>query len=312
MTNYIGEIISLGVACSWTVAALSSEVGSRRLGVFVMNVWRMLLALLFSVCLMWLTMGEPFPLYAGAEAWSWLLLSGVVGYFFGDWCLFNSYLTIGSRYGQLFMTLAPMFAALSAWVSIGQTLSAGSLIAMSVTIVGISISVLGRGNHHKFSIQLPAKGVLYGIGAGMGQGVGLVLSKIGLDYYTADVPVAVLPQVENYLPFGANLIRCLAGLLCFTIWLLVRGEGSKMRTSIHNHKGMLAMLTAVISGPFVGVGFSLMAVQYTAAGIASTIMATTPILILLPSYYLFHQRITWKGFIGACISVVGVSLFFLL
>lgn len=312
MTNYIGEIISLGVACSWTVAALSSEVGSRRLGVFVMNVWRMLLALLFSVCLMWLTMGEPFPLYAGAEAWSWLLLSGVVGYFFGDWCLFNSYLTIGSRYGQLFMTLAPMFAALSAWVSIGQTLSAGSLIAMSVTIVGISISVLGRGNHHKLSIQLPAKGVLYGIGAGMGQGVGLVLSKIGLDHYTADVPVAVLPQVENYLPFGANLIRCLAGLLCFTIWLLVRGEGSKMRTSIHNHKGMLAMLTAVISGPFVGVGFSLMAVQYTAAGIASTIMATTPILILLPSYYLFHQRITWKGFIGACISVVGVSLFFLL
>lgn len=312
MTYYIGEIISLGVACSWTVAALSSEVGSRRLGVFVMNVWRMLLALLFSVCLMWLTMGEPFPLYAGAEAWSWLLLSGVVGYFFGDWCLFNSYLTIGSRYGQLFMTLAPMFAALSAWVSIGQTLSAGSLIAMSVTIVGISISVLGRGNHHKFSIQLPAKGVLYGIGAGMGQGVGLVLSKIGLDYYTADVPVAVLPQVENYLPFGANLIRCLAGLLCFTIWLLVRGEGSKMRTSIHNHKGMLAMLTAVISGPFVGVGFSLMAVQYTAAGIASTIMATTPILILLPSYYLFHQKITWKGFIGACISVVGVSLFFLL
>jgi len=312
MTNYIGEIISLGVACSWTVAALSSEVGSRRLGVFVMNVWRMLLALLFSVCLMWLTMGEPFPLYAGAEAWSWLLLSGVVGYFFGDWCLFNSYLTIGSRYGQLFMTLAPMFAALSAWVSIGQTLSAGSLIAMSVTIVGISISVLGRGNHHKLSIQLPAKGVLYGIGAGMGQGVGLVLSKIGLDSYTTDVPVAVLPQVENYLPFGANLIRCLAGLLCFTIWLLVRGEGSKMRTSIHNHKGMLAMLTAVISGPFVGVGFSLMAVQYTAAGIASTIMATTPILILLPSYYLFHQKITWKGFIGACISVVGVSLFFLL
>ena len=312
MANYIGEIISLGVACSWTVAALTSEVGSRRLGVFVMNVWRMSLALLFSIGLMWLTMGVPFPQYAGIETWSWLLLSGVVGYFFGDWCLFNCYLTIGSRYGQLFMTLAPMFAALSAWVSMGQTLSVGALVAMAVTLVGISISVLGRGNHHKLSIQLPAKGVLYGIGAGMGQGVGLVLSKIGLDHYTADVPTAVLSQVENYLPFGANLIRCLAGLLCFTAWLLVRGEGSKMRTSIHNHKGMLAMLAAVISGPFVGVGFSLMAVQYTAAGIASTIMATTPILILLPSYYLFHQKITWKGFIGACISVVGVSLFFLL
>ena len=37
---------------------------------------------------------------------------------------------------------------------------------------------------------------------------------------------------------------------------------------------------------FVGVGFSLMAVQYTEAGIASTLMALTPIIIILPSYWL--------------------------
>ena len=42
---YLGELISLGVAFSWTVAALASEVASRRLGVFVMNVWRMAMAL---------------------------------------------------------------------------------------------------------------------------------------------------------------------------------------------------------------------------------------------------------------------------
>jgi drug/metabolite transporter (DMT)-like permease len=54
-----------------------------------------------------------------------------------------------------------------------------------------------------------------------------------------------------------------------------------------------------------------MAVQYTAAGIASTLMAMTPIIILLPSYWLFHEKITWKAIIGAFISVIGVSLFFL-
>ena len=75
---------------------------------------------------------------------------------------------------------------------------------------------------------------------------------------------------------------------------------------------MVALVIAVLSGPLIGVGFSLMAVQYTAAGIASTLMATTPIIILLPSYYMFHQKITLKGVIGAVISVVGVSLFFLL
>ena len=71
------------------------------------------------------------------------------------------------------------------------------------------------------------------------------------------------------------------------------------------------MLVLVVSGPFLGVGFSLMAVQYTAAGIASTLMATTPIIILLPSRWLFGQRITLRNVVGAVISVVGVSLFFL-
>ena len=310
--KYLGELISLGVAFSWTIAALASEIGSKRLGVFVMNVWRMALALLFSMLLMWLTLGQPYPVYAGHETWMWLLLSGVVGYFFGDWCLFNSYLTIGSRFGQLFMTLAPMFAALSAWVMLGQTLSWKALLAMAVTLTGIAISILGRSSGHKVSLQLPTKGILYGIGAGMGQGIGLVLSKIGLDHYTSDVPAQVLPAVADYLPFGSNLIRCVAGLACFGLWLLMRGEAKQMKTSIHEHRGMLAMLIAVFSGPFIGVGFSLMAVQYTAAGIASTIMAMTPILILLPSRWLFHQPITAKGVVGAVISCIGVSLFFLL
>lgn len=310
--KYLGELISLGVACSWTVAALASEVGSKRLGVFVMNVWRMGVALLFSALLMWWALGQPWPVYAGEEAWLWLLASGVIGYFFGDWCLFNSYLLIGSRMGQLFMTLAPMFTALSAWVMIGQTLAWTSLLAMFVTLLGIAISVLGRDEQHHVSVSLPMKGVLFGIGAGLGQGVGLVLSKIGLDHYVEDVPVGLLPSVEGYLPFASNMIRCMAGFACFTAWLILSGHADRMRQSLSDHKGLLAMLCAVVSGPFVGVGFSLMAVQYTAAGIASTLMALTPILILLPSRWLFGQPITLKGVVGALISVVGVSLFFLL
>lgn len=310
--KYLGELISLGVAFSWTIAALASEVGSRRLGVFVMNVWRMGVALLLSALLMWLTLGSPYPVYAGGQAWAWLLASGVVGYFFGDWCLFNSYLTIGSRMGQLFMTLAPMFTAISAWVMLGQTLSWTALLAMGVTMTGIAISVLGRNQEHHVALNLPLKGILFGIGAGLGQGVGLVLSKIGLDHYVADVPATLLPSVEDFLPFGSNMIRCVAGFVCFYAWLLLSGHGGRMRESLKEHRGLLAMLVAVFSGPFIGVGFSLMAVQYTAAGIASTIMAMTPIIILLPSKWLFHQPITARTVVGAVISMVGVSLFFLL
>ncbi len=310
--QYFGEILSLGVAVSWTITALASEVATKHLGVIVANVWRMMLAALCTAVLCTLTLGSGVPVYAGAHTWLLLLLSGVVGYFFGDWCLFNSYLTIGSRFGQLFMTLAPMFAALTAWVSMGQVLGWHSLLAMGVTLTGIFISILGRGGSHRVSVQLPLKGVLFGIGAGMGQGVGLVLSKMGLDSYEADVPAQLLPQVVDYLPFSANFIRCLAGLACFSLWLLLRGEGKRWVEGRHDRRGMAMLCVAVVFGPFLGVGFSLMAVQYTAAGIASTLMATTPIIILLPSWYFFRQRLTLKAVVGAIVSVVGVSLFFLL
>ena len=310
--QYVGELISLGVAFSWTITALASEVGSRRLGVVVLNVWRLGLAMICSALMIWLFTGVPYPIYAGTETWMWLLLSGVVGYFFGDWCLFNSYMCFGSRYGQLFMTLAPMFAAISAWIALGQTLGWNSLLAMIVTLTGIGISVLGRGEHHSLSLQLPLKGVIYAIGAALGQGVGLVLSKIGLDHYTADVPATSLSDMEHILPFSANMIRCLSGTVCFLLWMSISGNLHQLQQSVHERKGMLAMYITVFFGPFLGVGFSLMAVQYTAAGIASTIMALSPILIIVPSYYLFHQKISTRGVIGAIISIIGVSLFFLL
>ena len=312
MINYLGELISLGVACLWTMAALASEIGSRRLGVFVMNVWRMGCALLFSALLMWFLMGRPYPVYAGVETWLWLLLSGFVGYFFGDWCLFNSYLTIGSRYGQLFMTLAPAFAAATAWGMLGQTLSWNSLLAMAVTLAGIVVALGGRKHPKQGDATISLRGVLFGLGAALGQGVGLVLSKVGLDHYVADVPATVLPQVENTLPFGANMIRCVAGLVCFSGWLFLRGGAKDLHKSVSDLRGLAAMLGAGVSGPFIGVGVWLMAVVYTAAGIASTLMALTPILILLPSRWLFGQPITWRNVLGAVISCIGVSLFFLL
>ena len=147
--TYIGELISIGVAFSWTATALLSEFGSKRLGNLTLNVLRMALALVFSLVLFGVVTGSPLPAGASPEAMGWMLLSGLVGYVIGDFCLFQCYIIIGSRYGQLFMTLAPLAAALMAWVTLGQQMKAMSIVAMLVTLFGIGISVLGRGEHHK-------------------------------------------------------------------------------------------------------------------------------------------------------------------
>jgi drug/metabolite transporter (DMT)-like permease len=304
--TYLGELISIGVAFSWTATALLSEFGSKRLGNLTLNVLRMALALAFSLVLFWVATGEPLPAGATTEAKGWMLLSGLVGYVMGDFCLFQCYILIGSRFGQLFMTLAPLAAALTAWMTLGQQMTPVSIVAMLVTLFGIGISVLGRGERHRVSLKLPLDGVLFAIAAAVCQGVGLVLSKIGMDHYET---VAGMP--EWLVPFSANFYRCVAGIVGFTVLLYFRDGMGPLREALHDRKGLAVATATTIFGPFVGVGFSLMAVQYTAAGIASTLMAMTPIIILLPSYWLFHERITWRAVIGAVISVIGVSLFFL-
>ena len=302
---YLGELISIGVAFSWTATALLSEFGSKRLGNLTLNVLRMALTLLFSLVLFWVVMGSPLPPIGSMEACGWMLLSGLVGYVIGDFCLFQCYIIIGSRYGQLFMTLAPLSAALMAWVTLGQQMTMMSIVAMLVTLTGIGISVIGRGVHHKVSLKLPTNGVLFAVGAAVCQGVGLVLSKIGMNHYqTTDMP-------EWLIPFSANFFRCVAGIIGFMLLLYWHEGFASLRTAMHDRMGLTVATATTVFGPFVGVGFSLMAVQYTDAGIASTLMAMTPVIILLPSYWLFGQKITWKSVVGALISVVGVSLFFL-
>ena len=143
--QHLGEIISLVVAVSWTVTAIFADKASHRLGSMTTNVIRLVLASLFLAILLWITLGQPYPVYADGRAWLWLGLSALVGYVFGDWCLFNSYLAIGARFGQLFMTLAPPMAAIAGWAMLGETLTWKSILAMVVTLCGIAISILSRG-----------------------------------------------------------------------------------------------------------------------------------------------------------------------
>ena len=308
--GYTGELISLAVAISWTATALFAEVGTKRIGSLQLNIIRMTLSLLMLGATLWIVTGAPWPRFADGQTWFWLLLSGLVGYVFGDWCLFNSYLVIGARFGQLFMTLAPPVAAITGLALLGETILWKGILGMVVTLSGIAMSILSRNQGHKVAVKLPVKGVLFGIGAGVGQGVGLVPSKVGMGFYEAAIPEGAT-AVSAMVPFASTFIRAVMGAIGFILILLIRKEGPKLVLALNDRRGMFYATLATITGPFIGISLSLMAVQYTNAGIASTIMALTPILIILPSHLIFKQKVTVVEVIGAIISIAGVSLFFL-
>ena len=310
--NHLGEIISLFVAASWTVTAWFADKASRRAGAMVTNVLRLVLATAFLAVLLWITVGHPYPVYADGNTWLWLGLSAVVGYVFEDYCLFNCYLSIGPRFGQLMMTLAPPMAALAGWLMLGESLSWYSILAMGVTLMGIGISILSRDSGHHFRLDLPLKGILLGIGAGTGQGVGLVLSKIGMEHYAAAIPADAPSLMEGMLPFASTMLRAIIGSLGFLVILGLQKNFGGLRLAVRDPLTMKYASIITLFGPAVGVSLSLMAVRYAHAGIASTLMALTPVLILVPEVLVNKKRIRPKEIIGLAVSITGVALFFLL
>lgn len=310
---YKGELISIAVATSWTACAMFAEVASKRMGSLPFNVVRMTLSLLMLAGVMWFFTGMPYPMGADADTWLWLSLSGLVGYVLGDFCLFNSYILIGSRYGQLLMTLAPPAAAVFGLILLGQSMSWIAILGMCVTILGIATAIYRpKSNRNE---RIPLKGILFGIGAGIGQGVGLVLSAKGLLHYEQTVQSLGISflhgaDTSTILPFASTAIRAVTGLVGFSIWTALNGELNQLKSGIRDGRTMLAALGATITGPFIGVSLSLMATLYTSIGVAQTIMAMTPVLIILPTYLFFHQKILVREVIGAIISVCGVALFF--
>ncbi|MBQ4169301.1 MAG: DMT family transporter [Bacteroidales bacterium] len=311
--QHLGEIISLIVALSWTATAIFADIASHRLGALPLNLIRMGFSIVFLSVLLVIVTGSPIPLYADGATYFWLALSGLVGYVFGDMCLFSCYVLIGSKFGQILMTLAPPVAGIAGWLMLGEKLSWHSWLAMLVTLTGIAICILGRGGAtHKLEIKLPWKGVLLGIGAGIGQGVGLVLSKIGLENYAAALPDDVSRGVMFMMPFAGTLIRAVTGFLGFFLILAIMGKASQLRTAVNDRQGMKFAVLTTFFGPFLGVSLSLMAVQYANAGVASTLMALTPVLIIVPYSIINHQKISPKEILGAIITVTGAALFFLL
>jgi drug/metabolite transporter (DMT)-like permease len=297
MSHYIGEIAALCTAVFWTVTSLAFERASLRIGSISLNIIRLGIGFIFLSIFNLFYRGIILPVDASAQNWFWLGLSGLVGFLFGDLFLFKSYTIIGSRYAMLIMTLVPPVTALAGWIVLGEKLTAMNYLGMCLTIFGISLAIFNRPDGKSgFSLKFSYKGLLFAFLGAVGQALGLVLSKFGM---------------KDYDPFAATQIRIIAGFAGFAILITIIRRWRNVIDGFSNRKGMISAGIGSFFGPFLGVSFSLLAVKHTQTGIASTIMAIVPVLIIPPAIFLFKQKVTALEIIGAFISVAGVTLFFI-
>jgi drug/metabolite transporter (DMT)-like permease len=297
MTAHLGELAALATACCWVVTAFAFESAGRRVGSLVVNLLRLVMAIVLLGTFTWITRGLFLPTDATPRAWLWLSLSGVVGFTVGDGFLFRAFVLIGSRLSLLLMSLVPPLTAIIGWLLLGEVLGPRELAGMALTVAGVSWVVLERQPATRTGGgRLPLGGVLLGVGAAAGQATGLVLSKFGM---------------AGYDPFAATQIRVMAGTAGFMVLFTFVGWWPRVAAALEDRGAIGRTAVGAFFGPFLGVSLSLVAITYTATGVAATIIALMPVLVIPPSVVLFKDRVSARAVAGSLVAVAGTGLLFL-
>jgi drug/metabolite transporter (DMT)-like permease len=142
------------------------------------------------------------------------------------------------------------------------------------------------------------RGVLFGVLAGLGQAVGLVLAKQGM--------------AGDISPFQANAIRMLAAAIFIWLWTVAEGQTGATIENVRKQPKVLWLIAfGAMIGPLFGVSSSLLAVKYAEVGVASTLMALPPVIVLPISYFVFKEKVGWQGVAGTLLAILGVAVLFL-
>ena len=113
------------------------------------------------------------------------------------------------------------------------------------------------------------------------------------------------------MAIASTLIRMILGALFVWGAITVMGKLPDIKKALKNKQGMKYVIVGAFIGPFVGVTLSTLAAYTIHVGIAQTLRSLMPVMIIPLVWFLFRQRTTWQGIVGAVIAVIGVAVLFL-
>lgn len=287
-----GELAALGTASCWTFSALAFEHAARRIGSLSLNLARVVLAFVWLTLLGLVVRGVPLPTDASEAQWGWLTLSGFVGMVLGDLCTFRAYVEIGARRTMVLATTVPIFTTTLAWIILGERPSLAEAAGMAVIIGGVLLAVLERAASTVAEPRHAWRGVLLGLGGALGQAGGLLLSKRGMDGYSA---------------VASTQIRMLAGIVGFAVVLTIAGWWRRFASAVTDRRAMSATTLGAFLGPCLGISLSLYAMAHAKAGIAASLMSLSPILII-PFAAMRGERVGLGAVLAAALAVSGVVI----
>lgn len=307
----LGQFAALGTAFCWAITSTSFEAAGKRVGSIQVNLIRLVIAFALFTVYATIVRGAPLPLDAGRHVWIWLSLSGFVGFVIGDLFLFQAFVDVGARMAMLVYSSVPPITAILGRFILDERLTGMQIVGMLVTVIGIVTVVTVRkkvagpelatprvAQPSKVPINGPhhIRGVAFALIGAFGQALGLVLSRHG---------------APTYDPFGATQIRSLSGMLGFIALFFITHRWRRIGIAVRDRPAMKYIFRGAFFGPFLGVSLGLFAAQRAGTGIAATLIATVPVILIPVSIFKYHEKIGAQEIVGVVVAVTGVALLFL-
>jgi drug/metabolite transporter (DMT)-like permease len=236
-----------------------------------------------------------FPWDAEPFRWFWFAISAILGLVLGDTFLFKAYVLIGPRLAMLLMSTVPIYSTIFGWLLFDELVTRVEMLGILLAVSGIAWVVTERrsGQSVVQNKQYRA-GILFGLAGALGQVTNLVTARYGL--------------IDGYSSLSAALIRILiAVIILWTIAALRRQIRHTFRMW-RNRPAFKALIGGSISGPFLGIWLSMIAIQYSRLGVAATLMALPPILLIPLEYLAYRRKISARSVVGTGVAIVGVAL----
>lgn len=294
--SHAGELAALVTAVSWTISATLFDQVSKKAGTFAVNYTKVSFALIFISMYFFFKGENVLPLSVPRDGWQWLSLSGLVGFIIGDLFLFQAFIMIGARVSMVVYALAPSLTAVAGFFIFGEKLSLIPLAGMAVTLTGITLVVTARTSNSIHPVKGRAMGVFYAFLATVCQAGGYLLSKQGMMFTD---------------PVRATQIRLIASVAGFTVLMMIMRNSKLVLSALKDTYVLPRLAAASFFGPCFGVALSMYALHNANAGIVSTIISMTPVLLLAPAVFILKEKVTLPEIAGAVLAVAGCALFFM-
>lgn len=307
--SYLGEICALLTAVCWTASSTAFAVASRAVGPLPANQFRLCVALPLLFGLAFAVTGQGWPTAASGHQLGMMVASGIAGLVVGDIGYFYALAKIGPRLCSVIMACWPA-CTVAMEAAMGRLPTLAVLGGIALTMAGVTLVLLRSRDGMTWNPGTSRRQAWFGVAGALlgavGQAAGFVLAGFGM------APHGEAPKVDPLLCTVVRMATAVVGLQLVATW---RRQPFALRQVFGDRTAMRAAALGAVFGPIGGVWLSMVArtrAEETATvGVASALMATTPIFMMPVAFLVYRAPVGWLGALGTLLAVGGVAICFL-